>query len=110
MPEEIEFKVSLGGNLPKELANGWDDQALLEKLFSDRRKPRYAVVQYNVNAVTEKTADDSTRLTLQLLRVEPVGDGWVEEDLLRELVITLFERRTNQVLLFSDEEGAGVTD
>jgi hypothetical protein len=109
------YKIALGGNLPKEQANGWSDPELADDMFRDRSRIRYAVIAYNVNKYTEKVETEGRILTLQIKRVEPADAGGTDEETLQGLLMRLFEARTGQATLFAgddadpdpDDDGAG---
>lgn len=107
MTEEDGYKIALGGNLPKEQANGWSEEDLGAEMFRDRQRIRYAVIAYNVNKYTEKVETEGRILTLQLKRVEPVASGSDDEKALQGMMANLFEERTGQTTLpfnASDDE------
>jgi hypothetical protein len=105
MSEEMDgYKIALGGNLPKEQANGWSDPELADDMFRDRSRVRYAVVAYNVNKYTEKVETEGRILTLQIKRVEPTDAGTDDERTLSELLLKLFEERTGQTTLFAGQD------
>ena len=102
--DEDGYKIALGGNLPKEQANGWSDPELADDMFRDRSRVRYAVIAYNVNKYTEKVETEGRILTLQIKRVEPVESGTDDEKALAELLMKLFETRTGQATLFANDD------
>lgn len=102
--EGQDFRIALAGTLPGEQANGWDDDTLKADLYRNRAKVRYARVAYNVASSKEITSTGKRILTIQLVRIEPVGESL---DSLEEAeLMHFFEQRTGQATLLAPVEGS----